>query len=339
MRRTRLLGLVLLLASLPAAWLDLRLFLACWLAAWWWCVGLVLGVHANAWIRALSGGTWGDPFIALAPALRQRLPWLLLALVPIAAGAHRLYPWASERAWLDALPRPDFPRAWLSQPFFLLRLALYAVVAAWVTRAAPLQRSGAAAAAMLAYSVGGTLAAVDLLMSLAPGWYSSAFGFVVLSAQALSGAALATAVTARVAAPAPWRDLGNLLLMWVMSWAYLAFMQFLIIWSENLPREVSWYVPRLAGGWQAVGIALVLLQLALPFLALLFRSVKDAPRRLQWVAALLLASTALDAAWLVVPSVAARSVHALWLLPLMFAAAALLMLSGLAPQGVRHGGA
>ena len=62
-----------------------------------------------------------------------------------------------------------------------------------------------------------------------------------------------------------------------MTWAYLAFMQFLVIWAENLPREIAWYVPRLQTGWQWVGVALVLLQLAVPFLALLFRDVKDQP--------------------------------------------------------------
>lgn len=342
MRPAPIAGLVLLAACLPAAWLDLRLFLACWLAAWWWCVGLVLGVHANGWIRSLSGGTWGDPFLALAPALRRRLPWLLLALLPVAAGVHRLYPWAGERGWIDALPRPAFTRAWLSQPFFLVRLALYALLVAWITRGAALRGKAGAAGALLVYALAGSLAAVDLLMSLAQGWYSTAFGLVVLSAQALSGSALVAFVAPRAGVQAPWRDLGNLLLMWVMTWAYLAFMQFLVIWAENLPREVAWYVPRVAGSWRAAGLALVLLQLALPFLALLFRSVKDAPHRLQRVAALLLASTALDAAWTVVPSVSPRSLHALWVLPLMFAAAALLMLSGLAPvpiaQGGRHAG-
>ncbi|MBL0423973.1 hypothetical protein [Ramlibacter alkalitolerans] len=336
MRSPRWLGVVLLAACLPAAWLDLRLFLACWLAVWWWCLGLVLGVHANAWIRALSGGAWGDPFVALAPAVRRRLPWLLLALLPLAAGAHRLYPWAAGRAWLDALPRPDFPRAWLSQPFFLARLVAYALLAAWITRGTALRRKGAAAGALAVYALAGTLAAIDLLMSLQQAWYSTAFGLVVLGAQSLSGAALVAVATPRSAPEVPWRDLGNLLLMWVMTWAYLAFMQFLVIWAENLPREVVWYVPRLAGGWGAAGLALVLLQLGLSFLALLFRAVKDEPRRLKAVAAMLLATTALDAAWTVVPSVAPRGVHALWLLPLMFAAAALLMLPGLA-QGVRHG--
>ena len=35
-----------------------------------------------------------------------------------------------------------------------------------------------------------------------------------------------------------------------MIWAYLSFSQFMIIWSENLPEEIPWYLNRIHGGWQ-----------------------------------------------------------------------------------------
>ena len=39
-------------------------------------------------------------------------------------------------------------------------------------------------------------------------------------------------------------DLGNLLLMFVLAWSYLAFMQYLTIWIADLPAETAWYIPR-----------------------------------------------------------------------------------------------
>ena len=50
---------------------------------------------------------------------------------------------------------------------------------------------------------------------------------------------------------APWvlHDLGNLLLAFVMLWAYMSFAQFLIIWVENLQHEIPWYLHRINGGW------------------------------------------------------------------------------------------
>ena len=38
-----------------------------------------------------------------------------------------------------------------------------------------------------------------------------------------------------------------------MFWAYVTFSQYLIIWSGNLPEEISWYLARFRGGWGWVG--------------------------------------------------------------------------------------
>ncbi len=342
MKRAEIAGAVLLALSLAGGWVAPRMLLAAWLAAWWWCLGLVLGCFVNTWMHRLTGGAWGEPVRAAALLLARRMPWLLLALVPVIAGASWLYPWAADPggAWLKPFARPAFAQAWLSQPFFIARLAVYALAWWGLTRAGSMASKGRAAGSLIMYSLLGSLTAVDLLMSLLPAWYSSAFGLVVLSAQALSGAAAAV-LLATLAAPRGdsaghvplGRDLGNLLLMWTMTWACLAFMQFLIIWAENLPREIAWYVPRLQTGWQFAGLALVLLQLAVPFVALLFRGVKDDAARLARVAALLLFTTALDAVWTVLPSVDAHSLHGWWLAPLTCTGMALLLFGHL-PRAV-----
>jgi len=132
-----------------------------------------------------------------------------------------------------------------------------------------------------------------------------------------------------------WRDLGNLLLMWTMVWAYLAFMEFLIIWAENLPAEIAWYVPRLQSDWAAGGLALALGQFALPLLALLQRPIKDKPGRLAAVAALLLATQLLNTAWLVLPSVAPASALACALVPLLAAGMGLLLFGAKEPAHAR----
>jgi hypothetical protein len=171
-------------------------------------------------------------------------------------------------------------------------------------------------------------------MSLMPGWSSTVYGWLALMNQLLAGAAaavaLATLDAARAPPPAPhapplWRDLGNLLLAWLLLAAYLEFMQWLVIWSENLPREIRWYLPRVRTGWRHIGLALVLLQFALPGAALLWRRVKDAPARLRAVACTLLIAQALHAAWLVVPSIEPRARAAWGWLPPVFAAMALLL--------------
>ncbi len=342
MRRAQLAGALLLAAAAAGAAVSPRTTLAAGLAAWWWALGLVLGVFVNAWMHVLTGGAWGGPVRALASLLAPRLPWLLLGLPVVASGAGLLYPWAGQPAgeWARDLDRPAFAVAWLTPGWFTLRLAVYALAWWWATRPGSLRSGGRAAGSLIVYALATTLAGVDLLMSLLPGWRSSAFGLVLMATQALSGAA---AVAAWTSLGPPWpaaakvpvsRDLGNLLLMWCMTWGYLAFMQFLVIWAEDLPREIAWYLPRLQTGWQWIGVALVLLQLAVPFLVLLLRAVKDHPARLRPVAALLLASAALDAAWTVLPSVDAHDLNAWWITPLAVAGLALLLLAGIGPHRV-----
>src|SRR4029078_1745065 len=85
---------------------------------------------------------------------------------------------------------------------------------------------------------------------------------------------------------APWvlQDLGNLLLAFIMLWAYLSFSQFLLIWVENLQHEIPWYLHRMSGGWAVIAIALIVLQFSLPFILLLSRGVKRTPAPLCVVA-------------------------------------------------------
>jgi hypothetical protein len=95
-------------------------------------------------------------------------------------------------------------------------------------------------------------------------------------------------------------DLGNLLLAFVMIWAYFSFSQFL--WSGNLPEENVWYVARSRDGWQYVAVALAALHFAAPFLLLLSRDIKRNPRMIAAVAGGLIAMRAIDLLWIVAPS-------------------------------------
>src|SRR5438105_5497336 len=105
-------------------------------------------------------------------------------------------------------------------------------------------------AALLIYAITATFAAVDWIMSLVPQWQSTTFGLLVMVGQALAGAAIGIAVAARNGASrAVLRDLGNLLLTYVLTWAYLAYTQYLIVWAGNLPEEIAWYLPRVQTRW------------------------------------------------------------------------------------------
>jgi hypothetical protein len=332
---------VLLLAGAAVlcllGWLvDRHAFLASYLAAWWFCLGALLGGLANVWLHNLTGGAWGEAI--RGPLLRcaRLTPLACLLFLPLLTGMEVLYPWAAPAGsarWAGELSAPQFKQLWLTPAFFIGRsvayLSLWSLLA-WLSARPALQRSRAlAAAGLIAYGFSASLAAVDWIMSLQPEWYSSVFGWLAATGQMLTGLALAVVLADREAARKVLPDLGNLLLMYVLAWAYLAYVQFLIIWAANLPHEIAWYLRRSAPLWRAVAWGLVVFHGALPLVILLSRHAKRAPRLLGGLACALLAAHLVDCWWLVIPSAGALSPHWLWIAPVtavafMLAAAALL---------------
>jgi hypothetical protein len=97
-------------------------------------------------------------------------------------------------------------------------------------------------------------------------------------------------------------DLGSLLLAFIMLWAYLAFSQFIIIWSGNLPEEIPWYLRRSQGGWLWIAVALALFHFAIPFFLLLIRRNKQRTQVITGIAVAVVVMRWVDLMWMVVPA-------------------------------------
>lgn len=292
-------GLVLCAAGLA---FDPGAVLRGWLAAFAFWVGLPLGALMLLLAHDLTGGRWGRVAREPLRAAAATMPLLALCLLPILVALPLLYPWArpEEAARLKNL-------FYLNGPFFVARALVFVglwsllslVAARRATVSAPVAVVG-----LILLGLTATLAAFDWTMSLEPEWGSSIYGMMVISGDLLAALALATlaAVVAGSAAGEGERmDLGSLLIAGILLWFYLSFMQFLIIWEEDLPKEISWYVARLAGGWGWVAVLGALGQGALPFFALIWWPVKRSRVGLGAVCGLLLASHLLECWWLVLP--------------------------------------
>jgi len=313
-------GLVALAAAIVGGWFAPDAFFQAWLIAWLFVLGIALASMMCAMIHELTGGEWG---VVLRPPLEAAmltLPWCALLAVPLAFGLPHLFPWARP----EAIAGNEVLRSqqwFLNAPSFLVRnaawLLVWSALAVTFARRIALRGPGdpparrIAVAGLLIYLVTVTLFAYDWLVSLVPGWSSTAAGVRLGAAQFLAAFAFAVvflvAVPDRRSAGAPpaardFQDFGNLLLTFAMFWAYIAYMQFFIIWGEDLPRETSWYVPRLETSWRALALAVLALDFALPFVAMLFRDVKRNRLALASVCALVLLGQWLDVVWLTAPS-------------------------------------
>jgi hypothetical protein len=298
--------------------------------------GIAAGSTAVLMIYHLTGGGWGLIVRRLLEAATRMLPFMALLSVPLLLGIPNLYEWSHA----DAVARDHLLQhksVYLNVPFFIARTVLYFAI--WLTFAYFLNkwsseqdRTGDPAVArklealsapgLVIYGLAATFASVDWVMSLEPDWFSSAFGMLFMVGQVLSafsfviGALLFLAdrePLAAVARPSKMNDLGNLLLAFVMLWAYISFSQFLIIWAGNLPEEIIWYRHRLAGGWTWVAMFLVVFHFAVPFLLLLSRHVKRSPRLIGRLALTMLVIRFVDILWMVEPSSGVKSIPIHWI--------------------------
>jgi hypothetical protein len=162
-------------------------------------------------------------------------------------------------------------------------------------------------------------------MSLEPHWTSTMYPVMFAVGQLLTGFTFALTVLLLLAqgpplsellAPRHLRDLGSLLLAFVMFWAYIAFSQFMLIWVGNLQEEIPWYLRRLRGGWEWLALAIVLFHFVLPFLLLLSSDVKTNRRSLAKVAIALLVMRFLDVFWWIEPAYPHEGQYFFWLLDL-----------------------
>jgi hypothetical protein len=324
-----------------AAFITPNQFFRSYLWALCFFVGIALGSLVLVMLQFLTGGAWGLVIRRIAEAATRTLPLLFLLFLPIAAGfviqvrpsgagnsrpaISGLYIWA-DPAVVEADEALAFKaRFYLNVPFFLIRAAIcFAVwigVMLLVNRWSLAQdRPGAgdsrglrkiSAAGLVIYGLTVTVMAIDWIMSLEPLWVSSIFGPLIGVGQVLTALSFIVIVLALVADRPPlagvvnrpvFRDLGSLMLAFVMMWAYLAFSQLLLIWSGNLPSEIPYYLRRIQGGWQVFAFALVLLHFALPFVLLLMHDVKRQRRSLLQVAGLILAMRAVDLYWMIMPA-------------------------------------
>ncbi len=358
MTRTALVALGLAAAGLVVlALLGLagRIVMPSYLGGWLVILALPLG----ALPIVMGWELLGLPETRLLAVLRRLvalMPVAALLAIPVLLSRHGLYPTL-------ILAKQGLPGWWMTSGFFVIRALVF--LGTWTVLslvfATPAGLGGGrrrlfAGLGLALQAVFGTLAADDWVQLVEPSFTSSAFGLLFLAAQSSIAACLAVvlATTGRGEAEASRamasdrRDLDATvqvatgLAVLLGAWGFLAFTQYLVVWSANLPKEVVWYQHRAAGlGLVAEYSAGILCALAL--VALLAQSLARHAGLVAWVAAALLVLHGGEMFWLVTP--AFRSSFGISIADVAALAAAaglaiglpLLLESRAAPRRSRHG--
>ena len=328
-------GAVLLAVCLAAGMAARAEFFRSYLIAYLFWLGITLGSLAVLMMQHLTGGRWALVIRRILEAATRTLPLMAVAAIPLLIGMRSLYAWAR--------PGQDDPlilskHFYLNPQFFIIRMVIYFAI--WFALTYFLNKwsreedegeaglqlwlklEGLSGIGLVIYGLTVTFASVDWAMSLEPRWFSTIYGLIFMTAQALSALAMAVLMLiwlserkplAQIVRPSHFQDLGSFLLTFVMLWAYMEFSQLLIIWGGNLTEEIPWYIRRFEGVWGNVALLLAILGFFLPFFLLLFRNVKKKTRSIAIVAVLILLMRLVDMYWTILPAFGGAKIHLSWM--------------------------
>jgi hypothetical protein len=322
-----------------------------WLLGMVLTFGWAVGGLALLMVQYLSGGKWGLLLRRPLEAMSRTLPLVFGYWVVVALSLKKLYLWAQIKDVSNALKMGwiseaqahaiEFKRPMLNPTaFWITGIVCFAIwgLYTWRLNALGLKRDTDSPAntpmwikkmenisgpGVLVYSLTMTACVIYWVMSLDPTWYSSVYGLLFLVGQGYSVLALSIIVAISLSKGEPFKtilrqteqhDLGKFTMAFVMLNIYLAFSQFLIIWSGNLPEEIPWYLDRIQGGWGVIVTLDFLFHWLIPFSLLLSRDIKRNKKRLVRVCQWMLFAKAFDLFWLIEPNFkgAARNLHFSW---------------------------
>lgn len=297
-----------------------------WLLGFVYWGGISIGSLGLLILQYLTGGAWGVVIRRILEAGSRTLIFTAILFIPIMLGITTIYHWA------DAAGDPivQWRILYLNPTSFGLRSILY--FALWFVMAYLLNKwsaqqdqttnledaakylgraSAFSGPTLVIFALVVTFASIDWTMSLDKHWFSTIWGMLYLVGWALSTFAFVIALMANLMDKAPFNrvlgkkhfhDIGKLMLAMVMVWTYFNLSQFLIIYSGNIPEETPWYITRMSGGWQYIGLLLLFFHFVFPFLLLLSRDIKRSAKWISLIAILILVMRLVDMFYHIAPT-------------------------------------
>jgi hypothetical protein len=329
-------GIALLVVSVVLGYMKedhWRRFMYAYLTGWLFIVSIAIGAVWYILIHHLTRSRWSTVLRRLAECITGAFPVIgvfgLVFILPMLAGYGDLYYWSNKAARTGQAAHhfSASKQMWLEPWFFAARfvfyIAFYTAVARYFAGLSRKQdETGdpnlsekmriASGPGMLAFALVTILFGFDLIMSLAPKWYSTIFsvnfwggamiGFYAFLTLLAMGIQRTGRLTHSITTE-HYHDLGKWVFAFVFFWAYTAFSQFMLIWYGNIPEETVWYKYRMFSDWQWVSIAVGIGQWAFPFLFLLSRWTKRILPSLVAFCVWVLVFHWLDLYWNVMPNI------------------------------------
>ena len=238
--------------------------------------GIALGALFYLALHYATESGWGVVLLRIFEGIMTAMPIgmgvLIVVFLAGSFGLHHIYPWMDSDLLDPNSPHFDpiiyGKKAYLNIPFFWIRVVAYfttfVLFLRWFKKKSrqedleggtethfKMYRRGALF--LVFFAVFSSTMSWDFIMSIDTHWFSTLFGWYVLSGIWLSGMIMVMMITLylRKSGHLPFvneshiHDVGKFMFALSFLWSYLWFSQFMLIWYSNIPEEVIYFTERI----------------------------------------------------------------------------------------------
>ncbi len=276
---------------------DSKQFFFSFLVAFWFFLSIALGGLFFTVLHHLVRAGWSTGWRRIAENLSMNVLLMAGLFVVVLLGIGDLYHWSHAEA-VAKDPILQWKKGYLNSGFFIGRAVFYFLI--WSAMAIFFRKNSVAQDAngdesisfrmrklapisTLVFALSISFAGFDWIMSLDPHWFSTIFGLCMFAGAMVS-------IYATLALTGLWmtkngqlketltignfHDAGKMMFGFLVFWTYVTFSQYYLIWYGNIPEETAYYIHRLQGGWEMIGLLLLVGHFFIPFWFLMSRHMK-----------------------------------------------------------------
>jgi len=283
---------------------------------------------SGIFILSLAGvlqASWLAPYKRIPEAMTKYLPVGFVLMLCVYFGSHTIYEWTHTEMVAND-PILSAKAGYLNITGFMGRMVVIFLV--WIVIAKRLTGLSVkqdtddsqsliekitlnSVISLILYSLSFCVAAFDWYMSVEPHWFSTIFGVYVFAGAFVTAFAFITIIVIKLK---DWgyfegvinenhlHDLGKWMFGFSTFWAYIWLSQYLLIWYANIPEETEYYVLR-GNDWNAIFFFNLIINWLAPFFLLMTRKAKRSPKRLMFVATLIIIGHFIDTYLMIAPKV------------------------------------
>ncbi|HLF33636.1 MAG TPA: hypothetical protein VI583_05340 [Cyclobacteriaceae bacterium] len=253
-------------------------------------LSLAIGATFFLALQYITQSGWSALFIRIPHAIGMYIPVAAILILILIFGMHSIYDWSiPEIRVTDPVIKHKSP--YLNIPFFFIRLVIFFLL--WIILTRLLRRTSLKEdhEAGLKYFIKSefyskiyifiiaitfSIATFDLIMSIDVHWYSTIFAAKNFVSGLNHSVAIITLIVIFLNSKGCLNNLNKNHLhdfsryIFILStiWAYLWFVEYLIIWFTNIPEETIYYVVRTGEEWKVFFFLNIFLNWVIPFIAL-----------------------------------------------------------------------